>query len=269
TMPSIFSYQSAEVDWCEGNFERSPVIAEYYNTVSGRGGTAWGTPQELGHQMGANLPSPHFELPAGGGLLLCFLLAGIFSTYFHMTLSYVGQLLDELSILWSLAVAYSFWYPKVYFPRFIKSRKHFMWLSGVTTVVSTLLSFIKPALNAYALNCIAFHLLYLTWRELKKCKDRRVHRMAAVMVMWWVLAISSWISDRWLCGLWQAINFPYFHSFWHVLIALSLLYLCPLVIYFDVNYEMPSFRPKLGYWPSDSWPIVVPYIALEEPHKQC
>lgn len=48
--------------------------------------------------------------------------AGIFSVYFHMTLSYVGQLLDELSILWTLAAAYSFWYPRVYFPRFIKSR---------------------------------------------------------------------------------------------------------------------------------------------------
>ncbi|NXX41192.1 ACER1 ceramidase, partial [Tricholaema leucomelas] len=270
TMPSIFSYQSAEVDWCEGNFERSPVIAEYYNTVSE--GTAWGTQDLLlgptrWHQP--SFPSSCSPLSTSWCWRLCFLLAGIFSMYFHMTLSYVGQLLDELSILWSLAVAYSFWYPKVYFPRFIKSRKHFFWLSGVTTVISTLLSFIKPVLNAYVLNCIAFHLLYLTWRELKKCKDRRVHRMAAVMVMWWVLAISSWISDRWLCGLWQAINFPYFHSLWHVLIALSLLYLCPLVIYFDVNYEMPSFRPKLGYWPSDSWPIVVPYVALEEPHKQC
>lgn len=39
-----------------------------------------------------------------------------------MTLSYVGQLLDELSILWTLAVAYSFWLPKTYFPRCIKSR---------------------------------------------------------------------------------------------------------------------------------------------------
>lgn len=39
-----------------------------------------------------------------------------------MTLSYVGQLLDELSILWTLAVAYSFWYPKIYFPKCIKSR---------------------------------------------------------------------------------------------------------------------------------------------------
>lgn len=42
--------------------------------------------------------------------------------YFHMTLSYVGQLLDELSILWTLAVAYSFWYPRAHFPKCIKSR---------------------------------------------------------------------------------------------------------------------------------------------------
>lgn len=55
----------------------------------------------------------------------------------------------------------------------------------------------------------------------------------------------------------------------HVLIAVSLLYCFPLVMYFDVTYEMPAFKPKLGYWPSDSWPIVVPYIALEDPHKQC
>ncbi|NWT59461.1 ACER1 ceramidase, partial [Erythrocercus mccallii] len=265
-MPSIFSYQSAEVDWCESNFVRSAVIAEYYNTD----GTSLFsflllTPLNFLVLEGAGACGKtelcHLKVP--------LLLAGVFSMYFHMTLSYVGQLLDELSILWTLAVAYSFWYPQAYFPKCIKTRRHFLWLTGITTVISTLMSFVKPTLNAYALNCIAFHLLYMTWRELKKCNDKRVHRMAAVMVMWWALAITSWISDRWLCWLWQAINFPYFHSFWHVLIAMSLLYCCPLVIYFDVIYEMPSFKPKLEYWPSDSWPVVVPYVTLEEPHKQC
>lgn len=57
-------------------------------------------------------------------------------------------------------------------------------------------------------------LCFLSLTVSSRCNDKRVHRMAAAMVMWWVLAISSWISDKWLCGLWQAINFPYFHSFW-------------------------------------------------------
>ncbi|KAM4758838.1 alkaline ceramidase 1 isoform 2-T3 [Cyanocitta cristata] len=217
-MPSIFSYQSAEVDWCESNFVRSAVIAEYYNTISNVSFFILSPALlYLNRQYCQKRAVPLYFV---SGLLL---LVGLFSMYFHMTLSYVGQLLDELSILWTLAVAYSFWYPQCYFPKCIKTR----------------------------------------------CNDKRVHRMAAVMVMWWALAITSWISDRWLCWLWQAINFPYFHSFWHVLIAMSLLYCCPLVIYFNVSYEMPSFKPKLEYWPSDSWPVVVPYVTLEEPHKQC
>lgn len=33
TMPSIFAYQSSEVDWCESNFQHSELVAEFYNTV--------------------------------------------------------------------------------------------------------------------------------------------------------------------------------------------------------------------------------------------
>lgn len=39
--------------------------------------------------------------------------------YFHMTLSFLGQLLDEISILWLLASGYSIWMPRCYFPTFL------------------------------------------------------------------------------------------------------------------------------------------------------
>lgn len=39
-----------------------------------------------------------------------------------MTLSFVGQMLDELSILWALAVGYAIWLPRRHYPSFIKSR---------------------------------------------------------------------------------------------------------------------------------------------------
>lgn len=48
---------------------------------------------------------------------------GLFSMYFHMTLSFVGQLLDEISILWLLASGYSVWMPRCYFPKFTKGSR--------------------------------------------------------------------------------------------------------------------------------------------------
>ncbi|KAJ6654488.1 hypothetical protein lerEdw1_006909 [Lerista edwardsae] len=203
------------------------------------------------------------------GLAVMEMFIGIFSIYFHMTLSYAGQLLDELSILWTVGFCYAVWLPVQHYPKFIKNRDQLMWLVAIVTIVSTLMSFLKPALNAYVLNFIAVHLFYLTGQSLKRCNNPRVHRLALSMTVHWMIAIACWITDKILCGFCQRINFCYFHSFWHVFITFAIFYCATLIIYFDVFYELPSSNPDVMYWPSSTSPIALPYLVFQSSQKCC
>ncbi|TNN40394.1 Alkaline ceramidase 1 [Liparis tanakae] len=200
-------------------------------------------------------------------------MGGLFSAYFHMTLSFVGQMLDELSILWVLAVAYAAWFPRRLYPSFIKDRSTFSSLVLMFTVVTTLFSFVRPAANAYVLNCFGFHLTCVVVAEMQRCSDQKAVRLGKLSVAMWTLAVSCWLSDRFGCSFWQRMNFCYLHGVWHILIVMAVVYASTLIAFLDASYEIPYCRPALQYWPCDNrWALGLPHIVLKgttKTRKRC
>ncbi|KAG7332748.1 hypothetical protein KOW79_004582 [Hemibagrus wyckioides] len=261
-MAGVFSYESSEVDWCEDNYKHSENVVEYFNTMSSF--IFFVVAPIMLYLLHPYAKERNLAVHL---VWLMMIFVGLFSMYFHMTLSFMGQMLDELSILWVLAIGYSLWFPRKHFPNFVKDRTSFSRMVMVSTVITTLLSFVKPTVNAYALNFFALHILYSVCVELKSCTDQRVLRLARATIGLWVLAITCWISDRFGCSFWQKLNFCYLHGIWHILIVVVTAYGSTLIAYLDASLEIPYSHPGLQYWPRDNWALGLPYIVLKATPK--
>uniref|UniRef100_A0A8C9PQX9 Alkaline ceramidase n=1 Tax=Spermophilus dauricus TaxID=99837 RepID=A0A8C9PQX9_SPEDA len=248
-MPSILAYQSSEVDWCESNFQYSQLVAEFYNTFSNISFLIFGP-----LMMFLMHPYAQKRSRCIYGTFVLFMIIGLFSMYFHTPLL-LPHLPRKEQVGQGLTSCHSQLSPS-------PSRSHFTCLVIATTIISTFLSFLKPTVNAYALNSIAIHILYIVYHT-------RLRHLIEVSVVLWACAMTSWISDRFLCGFWQRIHFFYLHSIWHVLISITFPYGLVTMALVDASYEMPGQTLKVRYWPRDTWPMGLPYVEVQGDDKSC
>ncbi|GAB5359638.1 hypothetical protein AAMO2058_000560400 [Amorphochlora amoebiformis] len=96
-LTSFWGKITATIDWCERNYVFSSYIAEFWNTISNFAiiALAWyGLVQARKYRLEMRFVMCYLSL----------MIVGIGSTIFHCTLSYAGQMLDELPMIWAVSV---------------------------------------------------------------------------------------------------------------------------------------------------------------------
>lgn len=250
---------SSDVDWCEGNYVVSSYIAEFVNTLSNVLFLA--VPPLL-----MFLFQQYSRCVKNKDIFIIWALlmaVGLSSAYFHATLSFAGQMLDELAILWLISAGFCLWFPSRFLPiPFQSNRRAFKMTMLAVTITGTILACIRPVLNAFALMMFGIPITVLLVLQMRRCENRMIHRLGIRTVMLFGAAVFCWLNDRLMCDVWTKWRFPYLHGLWHILVFLASYSCCVLFAYFDVAEVAPRFTPRLRYWPVDSFDFGIPYVTL-------
>ncbi|XP_011268992.2 alkaline ceramidase [Camponotus floridanus] len=253
-----FEAGSSPVDWCEGNYSISPSIAEFMNTFSNV--VFLLLPPVLMHLF---RDYGRFVNPGIHIIWFLLMIVGLSSAYFHATLSLIGQLLDELAILWVYMAGFCMFFPRRYFPNIFRNdRKLFSICATLPTLIATGLGILHPAVNAFALMSLGIPAFGFLIIELKRTTSIRVYRLGLRCGAMWILSVTCWLNDRLFCDTWLNLNFPYLHALWHLFIFIASYTAAGLFAYFAVQDEKPQQLPVLKYWPRDDFELGIPYVTI-------
>lgn len=250
---------SSTIDWCEENYAVSNYLAEFVNTLTNAIFIL------LAFYALRNAIKNEFEfrfvLVSFG-----FMLVGIGSWLFHMTLQYDFQLLDELPMIYATCIP--FW--SVFQVK--KSKKESIQIAisvflGAATLTAVYLYFKDPTIHqvAYALltiTVLAKSVLQAQAYVHDPVAQKHLRLTLISGVCEFLGAWGLWNADIHLCGFWRQlrheVGIPYgfifeLHGWWHLLTGLAvykyLMYLEYLRSFILGTNESYTYKWKLGFIP--------------------
>lgn len=221
--PDLSLFGWSTLDWCEQNYVVVSSVAEFWNTASGCIMVVLAVVGirfccALGLEM-------RFKLAFVGLLLI-----GIGTCVFHATLTYAGQLLDELPMIWATCV-FVYCAAKPLVTGMVKDRYLRLALSCYATFVSILYVTVFKNLPTFleaSYGALVASLIMLTCKSIAGCPEKSrplLWRLFASALGPYIGGFAIWNVENLFCG--QVLNLQdrfgsvssvlfQLHAWWHL-----------------------------------------------------
>ncbi|KAI6184215.1 Alkaline ceramidase [Aphelenchoides bicaudatus] len=266
-----FKYETG-MPWCESayKYQTLPFVAEFANTVTN-------LPIIVLPMLNAFMLRDYITQVNSIVFLPHLLLTfnGLASTAYHATISLFGQLVDELSILWLINICLVAFLPIMQWvpDGFRKRMNTIRWtIVGVTAAISVL-CFIRPSLNAFALMTFSIPGSIVIYQEGIKNNQTDIEKFTRRVFILWTLALSFWVADRVFCPFWLYLGAPYLHAIFHLLSSLAGYNAFIMFSLLDISRRSNehNFHAEIRYFPSATKQpknrFCFPYIRIVDKKK--
>lgn len=277
---------TSTIDWCEENYVISPFIAEWSNTVTNAMFlltalyTTWTAYRD-------NLEKRFILIGMG------FALVGVGSWWFHMTLQYKYQLLDELPMwyatcipTWSLICEYFDYFPlsnnpNSFFASNDKLKNNFRhrilgWFVTISVLIMTIIYFFWDRNPYFQHGCYAVFTglvviisTFITWKKIDNWfYKKNLMWCAGLGALIFALGFICWILDKALCPFWIHIRRDYIllplgvllelHGWWHLLTGTGVYYYVVFLQYLRILSTKDRIDDYIFIWRLKLIPELIP-----------
>ena len=237
----FFGPPSSSINWCETDYAVSHFIAEFFNSLSNIppivftlvalyfGSLKYIAELEKNKSMITTVQPRVILL---GYLVPIVVFSGSF--LFHSTLTYAGQLLDEIPMLYGvnyfhLALSYH-----------TAQRVPFTFLfTGIAVFCTYLMIALResPVPFQVCYTGLVVALIYRCFLVYNELKDIRESQLLLRGVYLYGIAAVCWLLDVHVCQVYQPIEYLYLHAWWHLLAGTATYYLLQFLCAYNLIVE--------------------------------
>jgi dihydroceramidase len=230
TVPGFWGAPTSSVDWCEANYEHSPYVCEFFNTLTSFAMVLAGL---AGIVMFRRTLERRF-VAAFGALAI----VGLGSAAFHATLKFELQMLDELPMLYLALIMAYILVDGIPTPRL---KRVLPWIFWTHAVLVTILSAATRGKLQFWTFQITFgsiegYCLWRVWKLHRRSHSPHAHRLFWIGMSSYLAGIALWFVDIRFCFTItsllaaHAIAYPQLHAVWHVLASIGFFCLLSLIV---------------------------------------